>query len=88
MLIKTQELAKKELPDNDSEITIAVNIPGQGQYVFSGVNHFQLFVEEGTAPESFELKEICCINGEFIKAVHNLVLRRLIDLVEGGMQIE
>lgn len=81
MLIKTQELVKKELPNNDSEITIAVNIPGQGQYVFSGVKHFQIFIEEEVKKDVFGVKELFCGNEEFAKATHRVALRRLSDLV-------
>ena len=88
MLIKTQELVKKELPNNDSEITIAVNVPGQGQFIFKGMKHFHLFIEEEIHTDKFGVQEIYLLNQEFERAVHGLSLRRLIDLVEGGLNIE
>lgn len=86
MLIEKKQ--EHEIGEVDGEITIAVNIPGQGQFIFKGMKHFHLFIEEEIHTDKFGVKEIYLLNQEFERAVHNLVLRRLIDLVEGGMQIE
>ena len=82
MRIKTTELLKQELPEDHEGVTIAVNMPGIGQHIFTGIRHFHIVIEEEVEPEVFGVKEIFCVNEEFQSAVHGIVLRRLMDIVE------
>lgn len=81
MLIKTTEVLKQALLDDRDTATIAINIPGHGQYIFEGIKHFQIFIEEEVKKDVFGVKELFCGNEEFAKATHRVALRRLSDLV-------